>query len=66
MKSFCQVTYDSSTGKMYEELGSSSGSQSSHGQRASSQSYFQSYQAGVFIYASIFANAIIVIIIPLF
>jgi len=40
------VTYDSSTGKMYEELGSSSGSQSSHGQRASSQSYFQSYQAG--------------------
>ena len=32
---------------MYEELGSSSGSQSSHGQRASSQSYFQSYQASV-------------------
>ena len=44
------VTYDSSTGKMYEELGSSgsSGGQShsttlaqSHSQRAVSQSYFQ-------------------------
>merc|ERR1719192_2503464 len=40
------VTYDSSTGKMYEELGSSSSSQTSHGQRSASQSYFQSYQAG--------------------
>ena len=69
MKSVCQVTNDSSTGQMHEEAGSSSGSQSSHGHRASSQSYFQSYQAGILIFGFrnviILINVNIVIIIPL-
>ena len=40
------VTYDSSTGKMYEELGSTnSGSGGTNSGSSSRPSYFQSYQA---------------------
>ena len=38
------VTYDSSTGKMYEELGSSSGASAQSNQQTRSN-YFQSYQS---------------------
>ena len=40
------VTYDSSTGKMYEELGTTNSGSAGANSSSSRPSYFQSYQAG--------------------
>ena len=40
------VTYDSSTGKMYEELGSTNSGSAGTNSSSSRPSYFQSYQPG--------------------